>query len=452
VVLASPIGAGRRRFSPTSRAPESRAAAAQYAPFMRFARALIGIAAFALWGSSPVSASNNAPPRETSIHYEEALAHHNDSITFARGEAETRDVAATRVALNREVFGFLPYWVLPEDTLRLDYEALTTIAYWGVGANPSGRLGRRTADGRLTVEWAGWKSSSITSVIDAAHESGTKVVLTVIRFSWTSAQAAATTSLLSSSTARTRLADQIASAVRNRGADGVNLDFEPIPTGQRDNYVRLVRKVREALDARAPGYQLTVDGTGRAWLDGYDVAALTAEGAADAVFVMGYDYRVGGSQRAGSISPLVKAGDDLTETLDAYLAATSPSKIILGLPYYGRAWSTTSDALNASTRPQGSTYGYSTTVRYRTAVRKARLSGRRYDSVEQSAWTAYRYRYCSSCPRTWRELYYDDTESLGVKYDLVNNRDLRGAGIWALGYDGRRTELYALLKFKFGEL
>jgi spore germination protein YaaH len=423
---------------------------------MRFARALIGIAAFALWGSSPVSASNNAPPRETSIHYEEALAHHNDSITFARGEAEPvellgRDVAATRVALNREVFGFLPYWVLPEDTLRLDYEALTTIAYWGVGANPSGRLGRRTADGRLTVEWAGWKSSSITSVIDAAHESGTKVVLTVIRFSWTSAQAAATTSLLSSSTARTRLADQIASAVRNRGADGVNLDFEPIPTGQRDNYVRLVRKVREALDGLGPDYQLTVDTTGRRWLEGYDIAALTRDGAADALFIMGYDYRVGTAARAGSIAPLVRTGDDLKQTLAAYLAATSPSKLILGLPYYGRAWSTKSDALNAWTRPQGSTYGYSQTVRYRIAARKARQYGRRYDVNEQAAWTAYRYRHCYDCPVTWRELYYDDTESLGVKYDLVNDSNLRGAGIWALGYDGRRTELYALLKLKFGD-
>ena len=42
-------------------------------------------------------------------------------------------------------------------------------------------------------------------------------------------------------------------------------------------------------------------------------------------------------------------------------------------------------------------------------------------------------------------------ESLGLKYDLVNARGLRGAGIWALGYDGTRPELYALLKRKFRE-
>ena len=49
----------------------------------------------------------------------------------------------------------------------------------------------------------------------------------------------------------------------------------------------------------------------------------------------------------------------------------------------------------------------------------------------------------------WRQLYYDDATALKAKYDLVNRHGLRGVGIWALGYDGTRTELYAALKAKF---
>ena len=49
----------------------------------------------------------------------------------------------------------------------------------------------------------------------------------------------------------------------------------------------------------------------------------------------------------------------------------------------------------------------------------------------------------------WREIYYDDAKALGLKYDAINRYNLRGAGIWALGYDGTRTELYAVLKAKF---
>ena len=50
---------------------------------------------------------------------------------------------------------------------------------------------------------------------------------------------------------------------------------------------------------------------------------------------------------------------------------------------------------------------------------------------------------------SWRQLYYDDAQSLATKYDLVNQYDVRGIGIWALGYDGSRPELYAVIKDKF---
>ena len=49
----------------------------------------------------------------------------------------------------------------------------------------------------------------------------------------------------------------------------------------------------------------------------------------------------------------------------------------------------------------------------------------------------------------WRQLYYDDATALKAKYDLVNGANLRGVGLWALGYDGTRTELYSALKAKF---
>jgi spore germination protein YaaH len=41
-------------------------------------------------------------------------------------------------------------------------------------------------------------------------------------------------------------------------------------------------------------------------------------------------------------------------------------------------------------------------------------------------------------------------KSYGLKFDLVNQRGLRGVGIWALGYEGSRAELDRLLKKKFG--
>jgi hypothetical protein len=48
-----------------------------------------------------------------------------------------------------------------------------------------------------------------------------------------------------------------------------------------------------------------------------------------------------------------------------------------------------------------------------------------------------------------RELYWDDTVSLGLKYDLVNRDGLRGVGIWNLNYGGGATELWNALAGHF---
>ncbi len=49
--------------------------------------------------------------------------------------------------LRRQVFGFLPYWELSDRSTRLDYQLLSTIAYFGVGADANGDLIKRNRDG-----------------------------------------------------------------------------------------------------------------------------------------------------------------------------------------------------------------------------------------------------------------------------------------------------------------
>jgi spore germination protein YaaH/flagellar hook assembly protein FlgD len=351
--------------------------------------------------------------------------------------------------LRREVFGFLPYWELTDSSTRLDWEKLSTIAYFGVGAAPNGDLQRRNADGSTTVGWSGWTSSKLTSVINTAHANGTRVVLTVQSFGWSSSGVSRQKALLGSPTARANLARQIAAAVRDRGADGANLDFEPIVSTYADEFTALVRAVRAELDKVARGYQLTFDTTG--WIGNYPIETATAAGGADAVVVMGYDYRNGSSNPVGSIAPLGGPTYDITDTVKAYLARVPASKVILGVPYYGRAWSTDHSWLHAQ-NISGTKYGASVTVVYGTAREFTAAYGRQWDPVDGVAWLAYRRENCTAaygCVTPWRQIYYDDAQALGLKYDLVNRYNLRGAGIWALGYDGTRTELYQVLEDKF---
>jgi len=90
-----------------------------------------------------------------------------------------------------------------------------------------------------------------------------------------------------------------------------------------------------------------------------------------------------------------------------------------------------------------------TSVFFAQAALLAAANGRNYDSIEQSAWTTYQLTCPAGSPQVWRELYYDDAQSLGVKYDMINYWNLRGMGIWALGYDAGHPEMANLIAAKF---
>ena len=167
---------------------------------------------------------------------------------------------------------------------------------------------------------------------------------------------------------------------------------------------------------------------------------------------MGYDYRSSSSSPVGSIAPIGGPTYDIRDTIRNYVARVPASKVILGVPYYGRAWST-----STSGAPREEHLGHEVRVlgdgdlRQRRATSRS-STARRYDPVEGVAWTVYRRENCTptyGCVKPWRQLYFDDAKALKAKYDLVNQYGLRGAGIWALGYDGTRPELYAAIKAKF---
>ncbi|MEO5966083.1 MAG: FlgD immunoglobulin-like domain containing protein [Candidatus Limnocylindrales bacterium] len=358
------------------------------------------------------------------------------------------DLAAA-TGLRRQVYGFLPYWELSGASTKLNYDVLSSIAYFSVGADAKGNLKKRDTDGTSSTGWGGWTSSSMTQVINAAHQKGTRVTLTISVFAWTGAQASVQKAILGSSTARLNLVRQTVAAVRDRGADGVNLDFEPLASGYADEFVALLKTFRSEFNKVKPGYQVVYDTTG--YIGNYPLEASVGTAAADAIFIMGYDYRTGSSSTAGSTDPLAGRTYDLADTVRAYAARVSPSRILLGIPWYGRAYSTSSDAVR-STNISGAKYGYSTPVNYESVVDYVARYGRRWDSAELSPYVVYRRQNCTGtygCVTSWRQIYYDDATSMKLRYALVNDYNLRGAGMWALGYDGGHSELYRALSDSF---
>jgi len=357
------------------------------------------------------------------------------------GSGSQATLASLPNGLRKQVFGFLPYWMLNASDLQwMRYDLISTIAYFGVAARSDGSLATSGST------WSGWNSAAMTGVINAAHRKGDRVVLTVTMMAWDSASASAQATLLKSPTYRTRLVNNIVAAVRNRSADGVNLDFEPLATTLRSYYTAFVRQLKAGLVAAHIGSYLTVCTTAGAatWATGYDLAGLTASGASDGIFAMGYDYSYPGSSRAGGVAPMESSYMlDVNQSVADFLSLMPAAKLIWGVPYYGRTWHTTSSALNAATVAGAS--AYSKAYYYTGAKSLAAAHGRRWDALGKVPW----FTYYDSTVHSYIEGYYDDITSLGVKYDMINRRGLGGVGMWHLLMDEGVSDLWNLLANKF---
>ena len=72
--------------------------------------------------------------------------------------------------------------------------------------------------------------------------------------------------------------------------------------------------------------------------------------------------------------------------------------------------------------------------------------------LEGSAWTVYPWRNdCTGCRITWRQLWYEDVDSWRTKLAWGRELGLRGAGIWALGYEGSGRELWSAIRYALGD-
>jgi hypothetical protein len=333
--------------------------------------------------------------------------------------------------LRGEVMAFVTTSQVDDALARLDFEATSTIAFFSLVAGSTGSIVQDT-------RWRTWNSARVDQLIERAHATGTKVVISLARFSWSPGQTATSTALLKSAKARARLATEVADEVVRRGVDGVNVDFEPIPRGQKATFTDLVRRIRAELDARDPRFQLTFDVVGH--FDSYDVAGALAPGGADAVYLMGYHYAGTFSTIAHGTAPLGGSRYSGGDAIRGLRKVARPSQLIVGVPYYGHLWPTVSGKLNARTRGGGSDVLYE----------DARLIGAShdagYDPAEEVRWAAWRGRTCATCPLGWYQLYYDDARTLTTKWSEFRRQGLLGTGIWTTAFEGASGDLTAALR------
>jgi len=351
-----------------------------------------------------------------------------DSLFLAENPGMTREVLPKQKSscvLNKVVYGWNPYWA-GSTFHNYQWDLLTHLCHFSYEVNYS------TGNASTTHYWA------TDTAVTTALANGVKVDLCV-----TLMNTANLTSFLANTTARQTLITNLISLIQSRGANGVNIDFEGMASSDSANFKTFMIDLCNQMHTAISGSQVSYCLPAVEWTTNkYSVKALIPY--VDMFIIMGYDYYYGGSTTAGPTDPLYNFltgyNYTLTKSVTYYLNQGVPnSKLILGLPYYGKQWATNSDTIGSGTTALGTSPFYNTV--------RANSSGNYSTKLwNEASYTPY---YTFQSGSQWYQCWIDDAYSLGRRFEMVNQRGIGGIGIWALGYDDGYTELWDKLRDNF---
>lgn len=260
----------------------------------------------------------------------------------------------------------------------------------------------------LADEEGGITSLAEKWYVEAAHEQGLSVWGLVKDFDTD----VDTCELLSDTSSRRTLIENLMSAALEVGLDGINIDFELIDSETGIHFIQFIREL--SVECRREGLVLSVDNYsligGRPW---YDVAEQSVM--ADFVIMMGYDeHWAGGS--AGSTASI-----GFTETtIQLALDKVPAKKLIHGIPFYTRVWGDDNGTPVSSTAA-GMVAAKELLEEYGAELRWLDEEGQYFGEYLSEG---IRYR-----------IWLEDTTSLKLKLDLVEDYGLAGVACWKLGLE-----------------
>lgn len=170
------------------------------------------------------------------------------------------------------------------------------------------------------------KSIASASYVGLAHRCNMEVWALVDNFGTNFT----TKEVLSYTTKRERMINQLISSAIEYGLDGLNIDFESIPEAAGEDFIQFIREL--SIKCRLNGIVLSIDNYVPGYTDYYNRKEQGI--VADYVIIMGYDEHNGKSKKSGSVAslPFVRQGIEKT------LLEVPADKVINAIPFYTRLW------------------------------------------------------------------------------------------------------------------
>ena len=237
--------------------------------------------------------------------------------------------------------------------------------------------------------------------------------------------------LLSHTSSRENLENQLVNAALQNGIDGINVDFEQIPTDVGEHYIQFIREL--SVKCRTNNLVLSVDNYVP---KGYNTHYHREEQGimADYVIIMGYDEHFAGSYEAGSVASYDYVKEGIEETLRDVPAA----KVINAVPFYTRLWNETPKTEEELAEEQGTeaaNYPMNVTseaLGMEEAAQRVSEAGATAtwdDTVKQN------YAEWTGDDGSTYKIWLEDASSLEVKLGLMKDNKLAGTAAWKLGFE-----------------
>jgi chitinase len=351
--------------------------------------------------------------------------------------ALTLAAATARASANDTVFagGFDPAWVLgyhvgyesdeyPTD--KVDFAAMSHVIIGVVVPNADGSL--NTSFDIDNVNGPAWAQAVAT----AAHTANRKALL-MIGGSGTIAgfEGAA------SSANRTKFVTGLLATMDSIGADGLDLDWEPLDSGDYANFIALAQALRTA---RA-GMLLTVP---VGWVNANFQTPATADPFFDTIAplfdhidIMSYDMEwPADGWKSWFTSALHGASattpSSIDSSVDFYLASGVPrSKLGIGIGFYGVCWHGVTGPRQTIGKNAG-IYGSDNAYSYHNIVTQFYSAANYvYDATSEMPYLANAIAFGPGNGCNF--LSYEDEQSIAAKGAYVRRNGLAGTIIWNIG-------------------